>query len=232
VIATGGIVGNCGQLTSLHGTAGAARWSPDGRHIAFEFRPKEHSEIYLLEVGGGVPRLLPTLSGADNGGPSWSRDGKWIYFYSDRGSGPFQLWKIQLSGGSPVQVTKKGGVFGTESDDGRFLYYSKFETPGIWKMPLNGGEEFHILDQPAGESWSNWSLARNGIYFFGSNTGPNPASIFLTSHQARRSCSLPRTRHLWDLPYLLTANQSSSFKTSKREGNTAGTNGQTLESCW
>jgi Tol biopolymer transport system component len=156
-------------LTSLHGTAGAARWSPDGRHIAFEFRPKEHSEIYLLEVGGGVPRLLPTLSGADNGGPSWSRDGEWMYFYSDRGSGPFQLWKIQLSGGSPVQVTKKGGVFGTESDDGRFLYYSKFETPGIWKMPLNGGEEFHILHQPAGESWSNWSLARNGIYFFGSN---------------------------------------------------------------
>ena len=162
---------NCGQLTSLRGTAGAARWSPDGRYIAFEFRPKEHSEIYLLDVGGGVPRLLSTLSGADNGGPNWSRDGKWIYFYSGRGGGPFQLWKIQLSGGSPVQVTKHGGVFAMESVDGRFLYYSKYETPGIWKMPLNGGEEIHILDQPAGESWWNWSLARNGIYFFGSNNG-------------------------------------------------------------
>ena len=32
---------NCGQLTSLRGTAGGARWSPDGRYIAFEFRPKE-----------------------------------------------------------------------------------------------------------------------------------------------------------------------------------------------
>src|SRR5438309_5964747 len=69
---------NCGQLTSLRGTAGAARWSPDGRYIAFEFRPKEHSEIYLLEVGGGMPRLLATIPGADNGGPNWSRDGKWI----------------------------------------------------------------------------------------------------------------------------------------------------------
>ena len=51
---------NCGQLTSLHGIAGAARWSPDGHYIAFEYRPKEHSEVYLLEMGNGVPRLLAT----------------------------------------------------------------------------------------------------------------------------------------------------------------------------
>jgi hypothetical protein len=36
-------------------------------------------------------------------------------------------------------------------------------------MPLNGGDEIRILDQPPGESWWNWSLARNGIYFIGSN---------------------------------------------------------------
>ena len=36
-------------------------------------------------------------------------------------------------------------------------------------MPLNGGDEIRILDQPPGDSWWNWSLARNGIYFFGSN---------------------------------------------------------------
>ncbi len=169
---------NCGQLTSLRGEAGAARWSPDGRYIAFEFRPREHSEVYLLEVGGGIPRLLPTLPGADNGGPNWSRDGKWIYFYSDRGGGPFQLWKIQLNGGPPVQVTKNGGVFAAESADGRFLYYSKYEAPGIWKMPLNGGEEIHALDQPAGDDWFNWAVAPNGIYFLDSSIGTNATVKF------------------------------------------------------
>ncbi|PYX32202.1 MAG: hypothetical protein DMG77_03995 [Acidobacteria bacterium] len=168
---------NCGQLTSLHGTAGAARWSPDGHYIAFEFRPQEHSEVYFLEVGGGRPRLLATLPGADNGGPNWSRDGKWIYFYSDRGGGPFQLWKIQLNGGPPVQVTKNGGVFAAASADGRFLYYSKFDVPGIWKMPLQGGEETRVLDQ--GLFWFNWALGQNGIYFIRRvNTQPHATVQF------------------------------------------------------
>ncbi len=156
---------NCGQLTSLQGTAGAPRWSPDGHYMAFEFRPKERSEIYLLELGGGTPRLLPTLPGADNGGPSWSRDGKSIYFYSDQGGGPFQLWKVPLEGGHPVQITKNGGVFAAESADGRFLYYSKHEAQGIWKVPLSGGEEKRVLDQAGETEWYNWGLARNGIYF-------------------------------------------------------------------
>ncbi|PYV80910.1 MAG: hypothetical protein DMG93_17295 [Acidobacteria bacterium] len=156
---------NCGQLTFLQGTAGVPQWSPDGHNMAFEFRPKERSEIYLLELGGGTPRLLPTLPGADNGGPSWSRDGKWIYFYSDRGSGPFQLWKVPLKGGPPVQVTRNGGVFAAESADGRLLYYSKYEAQGIWKVPLSGGEEKRVLDQAGEKEWYNWALVRNGIYF-------------------------------------------------------------------
>jgi len=168
---------NCVQLTALHGIAGAARWSPDGRYIAFEYRPKEHSEIYLLETRSGVPRLLTTLPGADNGGPNWSRDGKWIYFYSDRGDGPFQVWKIQVKGGIPVQVTRNGGVFAAESTDGRFLYFSKYESPGIWRMPLNGGEETHVLDQPAGDDWWNWVLTQGGIYFFDQSKSGTKAGV-------------------------------------------------------
>jgi Tol biopolymer transport system component len=155
---------HCDQLTSLRGTAGAARWSPDGRYLAFEFRPKEHSEIFILEKGDGAPRLFTTLPGADNGGPSWSRDGNSMYFYSDRG-GSFQLWKTQVSGGPPVQVTRNGGVFGAESADGQFLYYSKFEKKGLWRMPLTGGEEVQVLDQPPGDAWWNWTLTPKGIYF-------------------------------------------------------------------
>ncbi len=162
---------DCAQLTSLHGTAGTARWSPDGHSIAFEFQSQPYYEVYVVEVPGGRPRLVPTFPGADNGAPNWSRDGQWIYFYSNHERGPFQLWKVPFKGGSPVKVTRNGGVYAIESDDGRFLYYSKLEQPGIWKMPLDGGEETRVLDQPG--PWFNWALARTGIYFLNFGNTPN-----------------------------------------------------------
>lgn len=157
--------GNCARLTSLRGTAGTARWSPDGHSIAFEFQSKHYYDVYVLDIADGRPRRLPTFPEADNGAPNWSRDGKWIYFYSTYEEGHLQLWKVPFQGGTPVRITKNGGVYANESDDGHFLYFSKLEQSGIWKMPLNGGEEERVLDQPEGFNWFNWTLAPTGIYF-------------------------------------------------------------------
>jgi Tol biopolymer transport system component len=169
---------DCAQLTSLHGTAGTMGWSQDGRHIAFEFHPGEHSEIYVVDVPGGVPHLVPTRPGADNLTPSWSRDGKWIYFTSKQGDGPFQLWKVPSKGGAPVQITRTGGLSAVESTDGRWLYYSKYESGGVWRMPLDGGQESRVLDQPSGRSWYNWALAKNGIYFLNTRSSNTTIDFF------------------------------------------------------
>jgi Tol biopolymer transport system component/DNA-binding winged helix-turn-helix (wHTH) protein len=169
---------NCAELTSLQGTAGTARWSPDGRYIAFEFHPGERSEIYVADLDGGPPRLVPTLPGADNLAPNWSRDGRWIYFASNRGGSTWQLWKVPVAGGTPVQITRHGGVYGIESADGRSLYYAKFETPGIWKMPLDGGEETRVLSQSGGDGWYDWALTPNGIYFVNCDTTPRATLAF------------------------------------------------------
>ena len=155
----------CTQVTALQGTAGRARWSPNGRYIAFEFHPGEHSEIYVVEVADGVPRLLPTIPGADNLSPSWSRDGQWIYFSSKQGGEPFQIWKTPVRGGAPVRLTSNGGISPAESADARFLYYSKYEAGGIWRMPLSGGEETEVVDELGGWGWPNWAVTPQGIYF-------------------------------------------------------------------
>lgn len=156
----------CDQITSLHGTAGRARWSPNGRYIAFESHPRERSEIYVVEVPGGVPRLLPTIPGADNLSPSWSRDGKSLYFSSKRGGEAFQVWKMPFAGGTPIQLTKKGGIAPVESFDEQYLYYSKYEQSGIWRMPLdNSEEESKVLDDLDPGGWPNWALSPEGIYF-------------------------------------------------------------------
>lgn len=156
---------DCQQVTSLHGTAGRARWSPDGHSLAFEFHPGERGEIYVVEVPGGTPRLIRTIPGADNLSPNWSRDGKWLYFASKRGNEPFQAWKIPAQGGSPIQLTKNGGISPVESPDGRYLYYSKYEQGGLWRLPLRGGDENEILSDLPGHAWPNWAVTPSGIYF-------------------------------------------------------------------
>ncbi len=178
---------NCTQLTSLHGTAGTARWSPDGRHIAFEFQSQHYYDLYVLDVPDGPPRRLITFPEADNGAPNWSRDGKWIYFYSTHEKGPLQLWKVPFQGGTPVRVTKNGGAYATESEDGRFLYYSKDEQPGIWRMPLNGGEEERVLDQFEGYLWFNWALASDGIYFLNKADSQKPTIEFFDFATRKRN---------------------------------------------
>jgi dipeptidyl aminopeptidase/acylaminoacyl peptidase len=141
--------------------------------FAFESLSERYYEIYVVEVPGGQPRLVATFPAADNGAPNWSRDGQWIYFYSSHENGPFQLWKIPVKGGPAVRVTKNGGIYAVESDNGRFLYYAKFEHPGVWRMPLNGGEETQVLDQPTAQCWFNWGLVRTEIYFLNVTAKPN-----------------------------------------------------------
>lgn len=172
---------SCDQVTALHGTAGRARWSPNGHFIAFEFHPNERSEIYVVEVPGGTPRLLQTIPGSDNLSPSWSRDGKSIYFASKHGAEPFQIWRMPVqSGGRPVRLTRNGGISPVESHDGRFLYYAKFERGGVWKIPLDGdGNETQVLSDGGQGGWPNWSLSPEGIYFLDFGKFPDAKIDFL-----------------------------------------------------
>jgi len=172
------------QLTSVapHG-AGTARWSPDGRHIAFDSRPEGHADIFVTSAEGGSPRRL-TTDPANDVVPSWSRDGRWIYFSSNR-SGTRQVWKAPAEGGLAVQVTKQGGFAAFESPDGRLLYYAKFDSPGLWKMPVEGGVESLVLDQLQTGYWGAWAVADRGIYFINPEATPRAAIEFF-SFAARR----------------------------------------------
>jgi Tol biopolymer transport system component/DNA-binding winged helix-turn-helix (wHTH) protein len=170
---------NCGQLTSLKGAAKAPHWSPDGRRIAFEFQPGEHRQIYVVDVPGGLPKIISTFPDSNNLAPSWSKDGSWIYFASDHAKGTFDLWKVAAKGGSPLRITKNGGTNASESSNGPLLYYSKPDSPGIWNVSAQGGDERFVLDQPSDPD--EWALGANGIYFV------HRAAVNGTTVQARPS---------------------------------------------
>ncbi|MBM4220208.1 MAG: S9 family peptidase [Gammaproteobacteria bacterium] len=75
--------------------------SPDGKQVAYVVKRR----IYVVPVAGGEPRAVSTASSAA-WDPTWSRDGRALFFLSDR-SGSSQLWKLSLAAfGEAEQVTE------------------------------------------------------------------------------------------------------------------------------
>src|SRR5262249_24381249 len=115
-------------------------------------------DIYVIGSSGGKP-IRVTTGAASKYRPSWSRDGRWIYYCSTQTGRP-QVWKIRPAGGGEIDVTRNGGCVPFESDDGRDLYYAK-ETE-LWKMPAQGGPEVKVLG-PILQSC--FALANRRLYF-------------------------------------------------------------------
>jgi len=163
------------QLTSFGGPdVGSPRWSPDSRQIAFDSVAAGNRDIFVVSAEGGKTRRL-TEDNSDEVRPSWSRDGQWIYFGSNR-TGGWQVWKAPAEGGQAVQLTQQGAREAFESFDGKFLYYTRgFGVPGIWKIPIAGGEEIRVLDEAL---QGFWALLDTGIYFVNPKVMPRPTIDF------------------------------------------------------
>ena len=150
------------QLTSLRAPlTGSPRWSADGRSIAFGSEIGEHGGSFVISAEGGAPRRL-TPPGIWGLVPSWSRDGKWIYFCKNLGG----IWKMPVQGGEAVEITKDG-LETRESEDGKWLYFSRpLNTPdnktAILKMPVGGGPETLVFN---GVTNRFWALAGQYLYF-------------------------------------------------------------------
>ncbi len=144
---------------------GSARWSPDGRWIAFDSMPGDGQQvIYVIDAAGGKPRRLE-LGPYQNAVPSWSRDGRWIYYLSDR-TGRHEIWRVPPAGGQPEKLTDNGGHNALESVDGKTLFYAKADigTP-LFARSLSGGPEREVLDfiGPPRE----FPVFEDGIYYGG-----------------------------------------------------------------
>src|ERR1700676_3644071 len=129
--------------------------------LSFDARAGEQSVIYLAPANSSAPpRPLAGPSEANDMLPSWSADGKFLYFGSSR-SGRWDLWKQPVSGGRAEQVTRDGGFDAFETADRKYIYYSKGPmAPGIWRLP---GEEL-VLPSASAPKWG-WILGKSGIYF-------------------------------------------------------------------
>jgi dipeptidyl aminopeptidase/acylaminoacyl peptidase len=113
-------------------TVGGVTPSPDGalvvytqtRHVLEEERSEQVSQIFLAKADGSARRQL-TFGEKSAIAPSFSPDGRFVYFRSERNGQP-NIWRIPVDGGEAHPVTNWKGEISeyAVSPDGRWLAFA------------------------------------------------------------------------------------------------------------
>jgi Tol biopolymer transport system component/DNA-binding winged helix-turn-helix (wHTH) protein len=144
------------QLTDLQRSLEDPAWSPDGRTIVFiSVEPSEGADhLQLLDVETGQIETLH-IGLEDYGPPSWSADGLSL-IVPVREQGVFNLWRITVDSGQMERLTNDGGEFGREDLKGEFVYFTKSDEPGFFRMDKTGESILISRDWDSGYGWANW----------------------------------------------------------------------------
>ena len=189
----------CQRLTHFNGPmVSSPAWSPDGKQIAFECRPQAHSDICLIAADGKSEVQQFTQWTSNQILPSWSRDGRYIYFSSNY-SGRWEIYKQAVAGGDPIAITRQGGMRAVESWDGRYVYVHRGQPlGGMLRIPVgtsplqaaNGSENSIFLPELTGGAWGDWDAGPQGIVFLMPRLSGDSASIATFDPQTGLSHSL------------------------------------------
>jgi TolB protein len=97
--------GNDAIAAHEYGGEGPARFSPDGRRIAWMRKfPGAGYDVWTMAADGSDAQNLTQAHAGDDAYPSWSPDGRWIAFDSDRDDNN-EVYVMDASGGAPRRIT-------------------------------------------------------------------------------------------------------------------------------
>jgi len=99
--------GNRIQVSSRPGINGAPAFSPDGRKLVLTLGGLDGNlDIHVLDINSRKAQRITSHRAIDTEG-SWSPDGRFVYFTSDRAGGP-QIYRVSANGGTPERITFEG----------------------------------------------------------------------------------------------------------------------------
>ncbi len=171
--------GEARRLTSHSGTELYARFSPDGKWIAFSAAYDGNYDVYVISVQGGEPRRM-TFHPNNDWMVNWAPDGNEILFRSSRYAAPprfYEYFTVKMNGeGMPEKLPIPYGGWGSYSPDGKSIAYNvRGRESRPWKRYRGGRTDFvgifnlednsyFEMDRPnANDFWPMWDA--KGIYF-------------------------------------------------------------------
>jgi TolB protein len=165
--------GNRIQVSNKPGINGAPSFSPDGRQLVLTLGGIDGNlDIHVLDLSTRQTRRLTTHRAIDTEG-SWSPDGRYIYFTSDRSGGP-QVYRVAAAGGTPERVTFEGSYNARPrlSPDGKRLATVHLDR-GNYRIAVMDVKSKELLVVSAGNQDESPSFA------------PNSDTLIYATRQAR-----------------------------------------------
>jgi tricorn protease len=130
------------RLTSGAGEKLYAKFSPDGKWIAFTAEYDGNPDVYVVPSDGGEPKRL-TFHPSNDVVLGWTPDGKNILFRSDRITSPPQrntrLFLVPLQGGLPkVLPVPRGDLTSFSPEGDKIAYIENSQENRTWKHYRGG----------------------------------------------------------------------------------------------
>jgi len=153
----------------------APNWTKDGNYLIFNSK----GLIYRIPVEGGNPELINTdFANANNNDHGISPDGKNIaisHHAKDRTVGENSvIYTLPINGGIPKLLTDKSPSYwhGWSPDGKNLIYTAKRNNQwDIYRIPVTGGEETQLTNNPFLDDGSEYSTDGNLIWFNSNRSG-------------------------------------------------------------
>lgn len=168
--------GEARRLTSHLGSEVMAKFSPDGKQLAFTGEYDGGNDIYLMDAVGGEPKRL-TWHPANDTMLDWCPDGSGVVIASSR-EYPFRghLYKVFLAGGMDMSLPVDRGSLASVAPDHSGLAYNRINrhtatwkryeggmAQDIWVKNFKTGAIDKITDWTGNDSFPMWG--QGAIYF-------------------------------------------------------------------
>ena len=129
----------------------SGEFSPDGSRVVFQSnRAGDGDRIFSANADGSQVVQLTGKEVIHASNPSWSSDGKWVVFPSQRDDGNFDIVVIDASGG-PVRrlTTGNSNLAPRFSRDGTRIWFVSNRTGRneVWSVPFAGGAEVQFTHE-------------------------------------------------------------------------------------
>jgi Tol biopolymer transport system component len=141
------------QLTDGTGVVWGARWSPDGKRIAFGDKDASHVlQIQVMNADGSGRRQVTRFAPADGSAqmPAWSPDGRKLAVQSGAKGIPAHIWTVDASTGSAQKLGAHSEPYVDETPvwfpDGMHIAFQSDRTGAmeIWVMGSDGSAPHQI----------------------------------------------------------------------------------------